>query len=60
MKDSGGDLIFQIDAHAQIVFDDPEKEAMFSLLRDLFELARRKALAVEQKLAEVSALLDKT
>jgi len=52
MKDSEGDVIFQVDAQDEIVFDDPKKREMFTLLYDLFELARRKALAVDQKLAD--------
>ena len=59
MKDSFGDVIFSISSEEAIVYDDPKKEELFNMLRDLHELARKKALNVDEKIATATGLLDK-
>ncbi len=58
MTDEFGDEIFSLSAQDEIVFGDQEKSKLFETLRDLYELARRKALGVNEKLAHASQLLD--
>jgi hypothetical protein len=59
MDDSQGDEMFSIIAEEAVVYDDPEKEKLYSTLRDLYELARKKALNVDEKIAIAAGLLDK-
>jgi hypothetical protein len=59
MLDSQGDMMFSISAAEAVVFDDSEKEKLFAMLRDLYELARKKALNVDEKIATAAGLLDK-
>jgi hypothetical protein len=59
MMDSEGDEMFSVSAEEAIVYDDPEKENLFRMLRDLYELARKKALNVDEKIATAAGLLDK-
>ena len=59
IKDSKGVEFFSITGEQAIVYDDPKKEELFSMLRDLYELARNKALNVDEKLATAAVLLDK-
>ena len=59
MMDSEGDVMFSVSAEEAVVYDDPEKEKLFNILRDLYELARKKALNVDEKIATAAGLLDK-
>ena len=59
IKDSEGVEFFSITGEEAIVYDDPKKEELFNMLRDLYELARYKALSVDEKLATATGLLDK-
>jgi len=59
MVDSAGDVIFSITGERAIVYDDPKKEELFNMLRDIYELARKKALNVDEKIATATGLLDK-
>ena len=59
IKDSGGVEFFSITGEQAVVYDDPKKEELFNMLRDLYELARNKALNVDEKLATATVLLDK-
>jgi len=59
MLDSDGNEIFSITGEQAVVYDDPKKEELFTMLRDLYELARRKALKVDEKIATAAGLLDK-
>jgi hypothetical protein len=60
MDDSGGDVIFSsISGEEAIVYDDPKKEELFNMLRDLYEFARKKALNVDEKIATATGLLDR-
>jgi hypothetical protein len=59
MKDSEGDEVFSIAAEQAVLYDDPKKEELFNMLRDLYELARKKALNVDKKIATATGLLDK-
>jgi hypothetical protein len=52
-------VLFLVRAEEEIIYRDPEKERLFQLLSDMFELARRKALNVPDKLAGVAQLLDR-
>lgn len=58
MKDADGNEIFSVSAQEEVVFGPWEKQLLFNRLRDIFELARRKGLSVDQKLSEVASLLD--
>lgn len=51
-------FLFYIEAEEEILFGDDNKEEIFNLLADLYELARRNALNVPGKLATVAQLLD--
>ncbi len=55
----GSNSIFFVEAEEEIFYSDPKKAEMFQILSDLFELARRKALNVPEKLASVAELLDR-
>lgn len=59
MEDSQGDEMFSIAGEEAVVYDDPEKEKLYGTLRDLYELARKKALNVDEKIATAAGLLDK-
>jgi hypothetical protein len=59
MVDSAGDVMFSLTGEEAIVYDDPEKERLFNTLRDIYELARKKALNVDEKIASAAGLLDK-
>jgi hypothetical protein len=59
MEDERQRVLFSVRAEEEIIYLQPEKERAFQLLSDLFELARRKALNVPDKLAGVAQLLDK-
>lgn len=56
---SSSTVLFSIKEEEEIYFSDPRKKEMFELLSDLYELARRKALNLPDKLANVAELLDK-
>jgi len=51
--------IFSVKAEEEIYFSDPKEKEKFELLSSLYEAARRKALHVPERLASVTALLDK-
>ncbi len=59
MEDKDGAEIFTVTAEEQVVFKSGEEEKLFEKIRDIHELARRKALNVDEKLATVTSLLDK-
>ena len=59
MEDAYRRVIIRTHADEEIVFADIEKEATFSLLSDVYELARREALQIPEKLANAAAILDK-
>lgn len=59
MLDSEGNELFSISGEDAVLYDDPKKEVLFNMLRDIFELARKKALNVDEKLATATGLLDK-
>jgi hypothetical protein len=59
MKDSEQDVIFSVTGEQAVVYDDPKKEELFNMLRDIFELARKKALNVDEKIATATGLLDR-
>jgi len=58
MHDSDQNEIFSLNAQDEVVFTSESAKA-YNDLSELYELARRKALKVDEKLAGVSALLDK-
>lgn len=58
MEDADGRTIFFVKVEEEIVFTE-EREEIFSIVSDLYELARRKALNVPEKLASVAELLDR-
>jgi hypothetical protein len=58
MEDMHHKRVFLAKAEEEIIFTQRDKEEMFELLSDLYELARRKALNIPEKLAGVSELLD--
>jgi hypothetical protein len=59
MRDSEGDVIFSVAGEEAVLYDDPKKEELFNMLRDIYELARKKALNVDKKIATAAVLLDK-
>lgn len=59
MEDEYQRVLFSLKAEEEIVYLDERKKSRFALLSDLYELARRKALNVPDKLAGVAELLDK-
>lgn len=59
MKDKAGEVIFTVSAEEEVVFRNREKMELLKKLRDVYELARRKAFNVDEKLASVSTLLDR-
>jgi hypothetical protein len=50
---------FSVKIEEEIYFSDPRRKQLFELLSDLYELARRKALNLPDRLANVAELLDK-
>jgi hypothetical protein len=52
-------VLFTMQEEEEIYFSDPRRKERFELLSDLYELARRKALNLPDKLATVAELLDK-
>jgi hypothetical protein len=58
MRDSEGNVILSISGEQAVVYDDPKKEELFNMLRDLHVLARKKALNIDEKLASAALLLD--
>lgn len=59
MEDEFQRILFSLRAQEEIIYLDQEKGHLFEVLSDLYELARRKALNVTDKLAGVTELLDK-
>ena len=59
MKDSRYNEIFSVTIEEEIYFSDAEKQETFQMLSDLYELARRRALNVPEKLVGVAELLDR-
>jgi hypothetical protein len=59
MKDAGGNEIISEYQQEEIIFHDHAKAELFDTLKDLFELARRNALGVEEKVSGAAKLLDK-
>jgi hypothetical protein len=59
MRDSAGDEILSITGEQAIVYDHPKKEELFNMLRDLYELARKTALSIDEKIATAAGLLDR-
>jgi hypothetical protein len=58
MWDGQGIEILKVLAEDQIIWTDESQETTFTLLGEIFELARRKALQVEPKLSYASRLLE--
>ena len=46
-------------AEDELIFRDMERKQVFERLKDVYELARRQALNIPEKLATVSHLLDR-
>lgn len=59
MKDWEGNEILSVTEEQQIVFGRWETQVRFERLREIYELARRKALDVDKKVADVAELLQK-
>jgi len=59
MEDSEGNVIFSITAEQDVVFAEPKQEELFNMLRDIYQLARKKALNVDEKIATAAGLLDR-
>jgi hypothetical protein len=59
MKDAGGNEIISEYQQEEIIFHDHARAELFDTLKELFELARRKALGVEEKVSGAVKLLDK-
>jgi len=59
MNDRESNEIFQEVAREEIYYNDPRKEERVELFRDLFELARRKAVKVGEKIASAYSSLEK-
>src|SRR6266849_5242027 len=51
MNDNVGNEIFQEIAREEIYYDDPRDQQRVEMFRDLLELARRKAVNADQKIA---------
>jgi hypothetical protein len=56
---SSSTLLFSVQEQDDIYFSDLKRKEMFELLSDLYEVARRRALNLPDKLANVAELLDK-
>ena len=52
-------ILLEIDVEEEIYYSDPLEKEKFELLSDLYELARRKALNVPEKLSKLEELLDR-
>jgi hypothetical protein len=59
MKDQKGNELFSITGEEAVLYDDPKEEELFKMLRDIYELARKKALNVNEKIATAVGLLDR-
>jgi len=59
MLDSEGNELFSITGEEAVVYEDSKQEELFNMLRDIFELARKKALNVDEKIATAAGFLDK-
>ena len=59
LEPNGGQVPWHNQEQEEIYFSDPKRKEMFELLSDLYEVARRKALNLPDKLANVAELLDK-
>jgi hypothetical protein len=59
IEDLGQRTVSYVVAEEEIVYRDAERKETFDTLSDLYELARRKALSVPEKLASVAELLDR-
>ena len=59
MSDKEQNALFSIMAVQEVIFSEYAAEQRFNKLRTLHELARRKALNIDEKIAEVSDLLEK-
>ena len=58
MEDERGRVLFFLRADEEILFGDETAEQTFQALSDMYELARRKALNIPDKLAGATLLLD--
>jgi|SRR5579863_6730547 len=52
-------ILLEINGEDEIYYSDPQKREKFELLSDLYELARRNALNIPEKLSKLEELLDK-
>ncbi len=59
MRDASNHEILSLSQPDRIVFQNDSERRLFESLSDLYEIARRKALQVEDKLATASELLDR-
>jgi hypothetical protein len=59
MNDKMGNEIFQEVGREEIYYANPADQERFELLRDLFELARRKAVNADEKIADAFSSLEK-
>jgi hypothetical protein len=55
---SGNPILLEVNVEEEIYYADSKKREYFTLISDLYELARRKALELPDKLSKVEALLD--
>jgi hypothetical protein len=58
MTDSDGVEVFRVTGEEQVLWESEDQKRMYELLSELFELARRKALKVEQKVSYASEMLE--
>lgn len=59
MQDNLGNDIFQETAREEIYYVGPTAEERIDMFRDLYELARRKALNADAKIADAFSSLEK-
>jgi len=59
MRDSERDIIFSVKSGSAIVYRDAKEAELASTLRDLYELVRKRALNVDEKIATATGLLDR-
>ncbi len=59
MRDNLDDEIFQEIAREEIYYKDPRDEERLEIFRDLYELARRKAVNADKKIAGAFSSLEK-
>ena len=52
-------ILLEINGEDEIYYSDPQKREKFEMLSDLYELARRSALNIPDKLSKLEELLDK-